>query len=47
MAHFGQRDLSDGTDGPSDDDIRPGDRVCTGANVHANHEVIAVNGDKA
>lgn len=25
----------------------PGDLVCTGANVHANHEVIAVYGDKA
>jgi hypothetical protein len=29
------------------DAIRPGDRICTGANVHPNHEVIAVYGDKA
>ncbi|MGZ3367508.1 MAG: hypothetical protein ACXWK1_01215 [Caulobacteraceae bacterium] len=27
--------------------IVPGDLVCTGANVNANHEVIAVYGDKA
>jgi len=47
MTHRGQRDFSDGRDRPSNDDIRPGDRVCTGANVHANHEVIAVYGDKA
>jgi hypothetical protein len=39
-----ERSQSD--DGPSDD-IRPGDRVCTGANVLPNHEVIAICGDKA
>lgn len=29
------------------EDVQPGDQVCTGANDHANHEVIAVYGDKA
>ena len=46
MTHWSQADLSNGPDEPGDD-IRPGDRVCTGANVHPNHEVIAVYGDKA
>jgi hypothetical protein len=46
MTHCGQWDLSDGPH-PSRDEIRPGDRVCTGANVYPNHEVIAVYGDKA
>lgn len=46
MTHSGQWDQSNGPD-KAGDDIRPGDQVCTGANVHPNHEVIAVCGDKA
>jgi hypothetical protein len=46
MTGCGQLELSNGPYGPGDD-IRPGDRVCTGANVHPNHEVIAVYGGKA
>lgn len=46
MTHFGQMESLDAPRGPSDD-IRPGDRICTGANVHPNHEVIAIYRDKA
>ena len=46
MTGCGQLDFSGGPD-RADDDIRPGDRVCAGANVLPNHEVIAVYGDKA
>ena len=46
MSLWSHADLSGRPDGPSDD-IRPGDRVCTGASVHPNHEVIAIYGDKA
>ena len=46
MTQYGQLNRADGPDGRYDD-IRPGDRVCAGANVHPNHEVIAVYGDKA
>lgn len=30
-----------------EDSICVGDLVCTGANIHPNHEIIAVYGDKA
>ncbi len=30
-----------------DEEIRPGDIVGTGPNLHPHHEVIAVHGDKA
>jgi hypothetical protein len=46
MTHSGQWGLSGGPE-RARDDIRPGDRVCTGANVHPNHEIIAVYGEKA
>ena len=46
MTPSGLWNLSNGLDA-APNDIRPCDRVCTGANVHPNHEVIAVYGDKA
>jgi hypothetical protein len=46
MTHRGQEDFPE-RPYRRNDAIQPGDRVCTGANVHPNHEVIAVHRDKA
>ena len=46
MTHSGPWTLPDDPIDPRGD-IRPGDRVCAGANVNPNHEVIAIYGDKA